>query len=113
MNLLCNSCESHRLFARRATLLFSLLAVVAHSHAQTQAAMNAQPRADFKQADTELNKTYQAVLAKLRDAETKQELRETQRAWIASRDAEAAHAAAEKDGGSMSPTIVEKKQDEQ
>jgi uncharacterized protein YecT (DUF1311 family) len=29
-------------------------------HAQTQAAMNAQARAEFEQADAELNKTYQA-----------------------------------------------------
>ena len=73
--------------------------------AQTQAAMNAQARADFKQADAELNKTYQALLAKLRDAESKQKLKETQRAWITSRDAEAARAAKEAEGGSIAPTL--------
>jgi len=91
--------------ARRAALIVSLLISVAPVHAQTQAAMNAQARADFKRADAELNKIYQAVLAKLRDAESKQKLRETQRAWIESRDAEAARAAGEADGGSMAPTI--------
>ena len=102
MNLRCNSCQSHGLFARRAILLFSLLVLVAHSHAQTQAAMNAQARADFAQADADLNKTYQAALAKLRDAESKQKLRETQRAWIAPRDAEAARAAGEAHGADNS-----------
>ena len=43
--------------------------------------MNARARADFERADADLNKTYQAVLAKLRDAESKQTLKETQRAW--------------------------------
>src|ERR1041385_2975778 len=105
MKLPGNSCESHRLFAGRATLLFSLLALVAHSHAQTQAAMNAETRAGFARADADLNKTYQAVLAKLRDADSKQKLRETQRAWIASRDAEAARAAGKANGSSMAPTI--------
>jgi uncharacterized protein YecT (DUF1311 family) len=84
-----------------ACLCFALSSV----HAQTQAEMNAVARADFDQADAQLNKTYQAVLAKLRDAESKQKLRETQRAWIASRDAEAARAVKEYEGGSMAPTL--------
>lgn len=66
--------------------------------------MTAQARADFAAADVDLNKTYQAVLAKLPDAE-KQKLKEAQRAWVASRDAEAARAAKEADGGSMAATI--------
>ncbi len=88
-----------------AALLIWLLIPVAQIHAQTQAAMNAQARADFKQADAELNKTYQALLAKLPDAASKQKLKEKQRAWIASRDAEAARAAKEAEGGSMAPTL--------
>jgi uncharacterized protein YecT (DUF1311 family) len=91
--------------AQRSALLIWLLIPVAQMHAQTQAAMNTQARAEFVQADAELNKTYQAVLAKLRDAESKQKLRETQRAWIGSRDNEAARAAGEAEGGSMAPTI--------
>src|SRR5437879_8863070 len=67
--------------------------------------MNAVARADFKQADAELNKTYQSVLANLRDAESKQKLRQAQRAWIASRDVEAGRAAKEAEGGSMAPTL--------
>jgi hypothetical protein len=50
-------------------------------------------------------KAYQAVLAKLRDAASKQSLRETQRAWLASRDAAAARDAEQADGGLIAPTI--------
>jgi uncharacterized protein YecT (DUF1311 family)/sugar lactone lactonase YvrE len=89
----------------RVALLVSLLVTIAQMHAQTQADMNAQARAEFKRADTELNKTYQALLTKLPDAESKQKLKKTQRAWITSRDAEAAHAADEARGGSMAATI--------
>jgi len=87
-----------------AALLIWLLIPVAQIHAQTQADMNAQARAEFKQADAELNKTYQAVLAKLPAAE-KQKLKGAERAWIASRDAEAARAAKKAEGGSMAPTL--------
>jgi uncharacterized protein YecT (DUF1311 family) len=100
-----NSSHSHRLFARRATLLVSFLVAIIQIQAQTQTAMNAQARADFAQADADLNKTYQAVLAKLPDVASKQKLREKQRAWLASRDAEAARAAGQAEGGSMAPTI--------
>ena len=86
-----------------AAILASLL--IPQIHAQTQAAMNSQARGEFEQADAELNKTYQAVLKKLPDAESKQKLKETQRAWIASRDAEATRAAGEARGGSMAPTL--------
>jgi uncharacterized protein YecT (DUF1311 family) len=77
---------------------------VASLQAQTQAEINAQARADFAKADLDLNKTYQAVLAKLPTAE-KQKLKEAQRAWVKSRDAEAASAAKEAEGGSIAPTI--------
>src|SRR6266498_4682036 len=94
-----------RKLSRVFALLFWLLIPIAHIHAQTQAAMNAQARSDFARADAELNKTYQEVLAKLPAAESKQKLRETQRAWVASRDAEAARAAKEAEGGSMAPAL--------
>jgi uncharacterized protein YecT (DUF1311 family) len=91
--------------AQCATLLIWLLIPVAEIHAQTQAAMNAEARADFKRADAELNKTYEAVLKKLPDHESKQKLKESQRAWLAFRDAEAAFAADEAHGGTMAPTL--------
>jgi len=84
--------------------VLSLLLSLAPLHAQTQATINATARSDFAKADADLNKTYRAVLAKLPDAE-KQKLKETQRAWIASRDAEAADAAKEANGASMGPTL--------
>jgi uncharacterized protein YecT (DUF1311 family) len=84
-----------------ACLSFALSSV----HAQTQAATNATAREDFARADADLNKTYQAVLKKLPDTESKQKLKEAQRAWIASRDAEATRAADEARGGSMAPTL--------
>ena len=86
-----------------AAILASLL--ISQVHAQTQADMNAQARTEFERADADLNKTYQALLAKLRDTESKHKLREEQRAWVGSRDAEAARAAKEADGGSMAPTL--------
>ena len=78
---------------------------VAQVRAQTQAAMNAEAHADFVKADAELNKTYEALLKKLPDAESKEKLKQSQRAWLAFRDAEAAFAADEARGGSMAPTI--------
>jgi uncharacterized protein YecT (DUF1311 family) len=87
------------------TLLVSMLISVAHVHAQSQASMNAVARSDFARADADLNKTYQSVLAKLPTAESKQKVREKQRAWIVSRDAEAARAAKEAEGGSMASTL--------
>ena len=90
-----------RLFLRCAALVIWLIVPIAH----TQAAMNAQARAEFHRADADLNKTYQSVLAKLPTIESKQKLREAQRAWVASRDAEAARAAKETEGGSMAPIL--------
>jgi uncharacterized protein YecT (DUF1311 family) len=83
----------------------ALLISVAQIHGQTQAEMNAQARGDFAKADVDLNKTYQSVLAKLPTVESKQKLREAQRAWVVSRDAEAARGGKEADGGSMAPTL--------
>src|SRR6266540_345603 len=88
-----------------AALLFSLLIPVAHIYAQTQADMNSQTRAECVQADSELNKTYEALLTKLPDAESKQKLKESQRAWLAFRDAEAAFQADGERGGSIAPLI--------
>jgi len=78
--------------AWRAALLVSLLVSVIHIQAQTQAAMNAQARAEFVKVDAELNRTYEALLAKLPDAESKEKLKQSQRAWVAFRDAEATFA---------------------
>src|SRR3954467_3104078 len=73
--------------------------------AQTQSQMNAQARAEFERTDAELNKTYKTLLARLPDAESKQKLQESQRAWIAFRDAEASFAADQVRGGSATPVV--------
>jgi uncharacterized protein YecT (DUF1311 family) len=91
--------------ARSMALLVSLLISVTPVRAQTQASMNAQARAEFEKADAELNKTYGALLTKLPDSGSKQRLKESQRAWLAFRDAEAAFTADQVRGGSMAPTI--------
>ena len=90
---------------RRAALLVSLLVSVTQIQAQTQVATNPEAHADFVKADAELNKTYEALLKKLPDAESKEKLKQSQRAWLAFRDAEAAFAADQARGGSMAPTI--------
>lgn len=74
------------------------------AHAQTQAQMNQEAAADFKKADTELNKVYPQVLAKL-DAEGKEKLKAAQRAWVAFRDAQADLEADSARGGSMAPLL--------
>src|SRR4029450_2437071 len=84
--------------------VLSLFLSLAPLHGQTQATINAAARSDFAKADADLNKAYRAVLAKLPDAE-KQKLKETQRAWIASRDAEAAAAARASRGRAAAPTL--------
>ena len=76
-----------------------------HANAQSQAEMNRQAAKDFHKADAELNSAYAALMAKLPDAEGKEKLKESQRAWIAFRDAEAAFVAEQARGGSMAPTI--------
>jgi uncharacterized protein YecT (DUF1311 family) len=91
---------------RLALLIAALVALpTSHANAQTQAEMNRQAAKDFKKADAELNSTYAALMAKLPDAESKQKLKESQRAWLTFRDAEAAFAADQARGGSMAPTI--------
>ena len=82
----------------------TLLICVAQIQGQTQAEMNAVANSGFQRADADLNETYQSILAKLRDPESKQKLRETQRAWVTSRDAAAARVA-KADGGSMAPRL--------
>jgi len=76
-----------------------------YANAQSQAEMNHQAAKDFHKADAELNSAYAALMAKLPDAESKRKLKESQRAWIAFRDAEAAFAADQFRGGSAAPVL--------
>jgi uncharacterized protein YecT (DUF1311 family) len=97
--------SSHKLMQFVAFSVCSVLLALAPLHAQTQPSMNAQAPMEFQRADADLNKTYQSIFTKLPTAESKQKLREVQRAWVISRDAEAARAAKETEGGSMAPTL--------
>jgi uncharacterized protein YecT (DUF1311 family) len=89
-----------------ALLIAALLAsLTSHANAQSQAEMNHQAAKDFEKADAKLNSTYAALMAKFPDAESKRKLKESQRAWIAFRDAEAAFAADQFRGGSAAPVL--------
>jgi uncharacterized protein YecT (DUF1311 family) len=87
-------------------LIAALVAfLTSHANAQSQAEMNRQAAKDFHKADAELNSTYAALMAKLPDAESKRKLKESQRAWLVFRDAEAAFEADEARGGTMAPIL--------
>lgn len=91
---------------RLALLIAALVALpTSHANAQSQAEMTHQAAKDFHKADAELNTTYAALMAKLPDSESKRKLKESQRAWIAFRDAEAAFAADQFRGGSAAPVL--------
>jgi uncharacterized protein YecT (DUF1311 family) len=65
-----------------------LLGTGAQNLAQTQSDLNQDACGKFKQADAELNRVYQQVLAaKAKDSNFSIAFREAQRAWIAFRDA--------------------------
>ncbi len=74
----------------------------------TQTEMNECADAGLKQTDAELNKTYQAILERLKDSqEIKHLLVVSQRLWLQFRDAECAFSASGVAGGSIYPTIVQ------
>ncbi len=66
--------------------------------------MNMEAASNAAKADKALNQVYKELLATL-DPEAAKLLKESQRAWIAYRDAEAKFAADEARGGSMSPML--------
>jgi uncharacterized protein YecT (DUF1311 family) len=60
-----------------------------YEKAQTQLESNACAEAEYKSADQELNRVYQAILKKYKDdAKFIAKFREAQRAWLKYRDAE-------------------------
>ncbi|WAC20720.1 DUF1311 domain-containing protein [Luteolibacter sp. SL250] len=70
----------------------SLLCLLAFAplvvHAQSNAEMKEEAASILDKSDTAMNKAYQQLLSILND-EGKKRLRETQRAWLAYRDAQA------------------------
>ena len=87
---------------KRIALLLTA-SVVAFADAQTDSGINAQARTDFERTNATLKKGYDELLARLPDAESKRKLEESQRAWIAFRDAEASFAADQVRGGAAAP----------
>ncbi|MBX6317064.1 lysozyme inhibitor LprI family protein [Pigmentiphaga sp.] len=93
---------------RRWTLFALSMALAAPAGAQSdcsnqasQAGMNACAEQALKQSDAELNKTYRAILARLKDDKPlAQRLVSAQRAWIAYRDAECQFSSSLAEGGS-------------
>ena len=80
----------------------ALLCLALHPlSAQSTAEMREQTREAFRQADSEMEKVYEALLARLPDAEAKLKLKKSQQAWVAFRDAVATFAADRVRGGSM------------
>ena len=80
-------------------LLWTALALTLHASAEGD---------DLRAADAELNAVYQKALNAMPDSEAKEKLRETQRAWIAYRDAEIAlYAAMGTGGGGLKITQTE------
>ncbi len=88
----------------RSWLTFLLVVFTTSLFAQSQQEMNFQAERDAAKADKELNQVYKKVLAG-QDADGAKLLKESQRAWIAYRDAEAKFAADEARGGSMAPML--------
>ncbi|NTZ82837.1 DUF1311 domain-containing protein [Burkholderia metallica] len=95
-------------------LLGSLALVASVAHAQAncadatdQATMTACADRAYKKSDGELNRTYQAVTERLRNARPlADKLVNAQRAWIAYRDAECHFSSANAEGGSAYPMVV-------
>ncbi len=84
--------------------ILSLCACITPGIAQNQHEMNAEAARDAAKADKHLNVVYKKLLPTLDEAGQKL-LRESQRAWITFRDAEAALAADQSRGGSMAPML--------
>lgn len=73
---------------------------------QTQTSMNICAGADYAASDAKLNKAYGDIMKRLSDnADARKLLQDSQRAWIAFRDAECKFSASGVDGGSVYPMI--------
>ncbi len=74
---------------KRFQLIIFLVITCAHSYAQTQADLNSRAADEFKEADNELNATYQMIMKAYADDPTfLSALRTSQRNWITFRDSE-------------------------
>ncbi|CQI87732.1 Uncharacterized protein conserved in bacteria [Yersinia rohdei] len=74
-------------------------------NALTQKEMNQCANADYKKADTELNRIYKEILAKT-SADIKPLLKSAQLTWIKFRDADCRFQSSATEGGSVHPMII-------
>jgi uncharacterized protein YecT (DUF1311 family) len=88
-----------------AICIMACIAVPATSRAQSQAEMNQQALAEYREADQRLNAVYRDLMAKVSPA-GQAKLREAQRAWLRFRDLECAFATAGTADGSVHPMIL-------
>jgi len=73
---------------------------------ETQSGMNICAAADYKAADAKLNADYGEIIKRLSDdADARKLLQESQRAWIAFRDAECKFSSSGVEGGSIYPLV--------
>lgn len=73
---------------------------------QTQMGMNICAAADYAASDAKLNTAYGDIMKRLSDnADARKMLQDSQRAWIAFRDAECKFASSGVEGGSIQPMI--------
>jgi uncharacterized protein YecT (DUF1311 family) len=73
---------------------------------QSQTGMNICAGADFKASDAKLNADYGKIMKRLSDdADARKLLQESQRAWIAFRDAECKFSSSGVEGGSIYPLV--------
>ncbi|MGQ7944865.1 lysozyme inhibitor LprI family protein [Flavobacterium sp. WC2509] len=81
-----------------------LLCFCNNSFAQTQAEMNATANANYKKADTQLNKVYKQLMAIL-DKNEKTLLIQAEKDWVKFRDSHCKFEASQYEGGSIQPLI--------
>lgn len=100
-----------RLSILLATIAFSTMASAAtaaecNRNDQTQTGMNICADADYQASDTKLNTTYGEIMKRLADnGDARKLLQDSQRSWIAFRDAECKFASSGVEGGSMYPMV--------
>jgi uncharacterized protein YecT (DUF1311 family) len=90
---------------QRLPLILLATCLVTLADAQTESGINRQAHAEFERTDAALKATYEELLTRLPDGESKRKLLESQRAWIAFRDAEACFAADQVRGGTAAPAV--------
>ena len=73
---------------------------------QTQTGMNICAASDYAASDAKLNSAYGEIMKRLSDnADARKLLQDSQRAWIAFRDAECKFASSGAEGGSIYPMV--------